>query len=163
MRPAVGRCVACFTRRRSCNEFTPKAALCLTQWPTCAIFFADFEFAKTSEYKLDKRVGKECLTVYERVTTSGAQDILTQARVFLGPKNCLDHVSKLIAISQKVSASCQPSGPAGERMAFVLGFVYIRLRCGRLHEHVGVRSLKATELPTAILAHKVLQHTLATY
>ena len=126
-------------------------------------FFADFEFAKTSEYKLDKKVGKECLTVYERVTTSGAQDILTQARVFLGPKNCLDQVSKLIAISQKVSASCQPSGPAGERMAFVLGFVYIRLRCGRTHESIGVRSLKTTELPTAILAHKVLQHTLATY
>ena len=54
-------------------------------------FFAGFEFAETSEYrKLDKKLAKDALLVYERITSSDLEEVLAMARVALGPKNILE-------------------------------------------------------------------------
>ena len=65
-------------------------------------FFKGYEFAASSDYtRLDNKLAKECLTVYDRVMASPtSEEILIQARVHLGPKT----TSKLIMISQRTAA-----------------------------------------------------------
>ena len=87
-------------------------------------FFHDFEFAETSEYKkLDKKMDKDCLLVYERVKKAGLATLMSSTWVRLGHKNALDTMTGLVKISQRMaSATTSNSQPELlQKMRFVIG------------------------------------------
>ncbi len=119
-------------------------------------FFQGFELAASSEHKkLDKKLAKEALTVYDRIMSAQAEEILIFSKIQFGPANFLDRLSKLIAISQRVSASFVKAASSAEqavRLTFVLRYLLARMEIGHLEPNVGVLALRSTELPNAIAA-----------
>jgi len=128
-------------------------------------FFADFDFADSSEYKqLDKRLAKDCLLVYERVMASGCATLLASTTVSFGPKNALDGVQKLITISQRVASSCPTNSPSdiAKRLKFVIEYFFVRMSTGSLDSFMGVRVVRST-MALPLLAHQVLEHVKVKY
>ena len=120
-------------------------------------FFEGFDFAKTSEYKkLDKKLAKEALLVYSRFTSANVEEVLARARIAMGPKVLLDSQSKLIVISQKVSASTGDSDDMSRRLRFVVEFLFVKLMQGRCSS--SVRELAKVELPMMLKAYTLLNH-----
>ena len=107
-------------------------------------FFHDFEFAETSEYKkLDKKMGKDCLLVYERVTKAGLATLMSSTWVRRGHKNALDTMTGLVKISQRMaSATTSNSQPELlQKMRFVMEYLYVRMVAGTLDSQIGTRPL----------------------
>ena len=125
-------------------------------------FFKGFSFAKSSEYqKLDKKLAKEALLVYTRFMEAGVEEVLAQARVMLGPKTLLDSQSKLIAISQRVTASTSDSSEIKPRLRFVVEFLFVKLIQGRGCS--SLRELNKVEIPMIIKAYTLLTYLQSTY
>ena len=77
--------------------------------------FSEIDFAASSEYNLvnlKRKIAKDCLTFFDRATTSGAEDIMPRARIDLQPRNALDQLSKMVKLSQATSEHRKPAVPA---------------------------------------------------
>ena len=123
-------------------------------------FFHDVEFAETSEYKkLDKKMGKDCLLVYERVTKAGLATLMSSTWVRLGHKNALDTMTGLVKISQRM-ASATTSGSQPEllcKMQFVLEYLYVRMVAGSLDRKIATRPLN-NFLSVPLMVLKLIDH-----
>ena len=131
-------------------------------------FFKGYEFAASSDYtRLDKKLAKECLTVYDRVMASPtSEEILIQARVHLGPKT----TSKLIMISQRTAACLAIADTKktslvdiAKALEFVLGYMYVRMRTSVIEADMAIRTLKSAEVPSAVMACTLVKFILSKY
>ena len=128
------------------------------------LFFNGFEFAETSEYKkLDKKLSKDCLLVFERMTGAKLGRLLAGSWANLGQKNSLDGVHKLIQISQRVAAACgsQP-GELPTLTSFVVKYAYFRMCAGTLDTHLGIRALRPW-LSVPLMIFKLVQYVMAEF